>query len=265
MNPQPPQSLLAGWNPTVKLGTLIVAAAVVVFVTDPYTPAILWMLAVVTALWAGNVPWRGLALAHVALAGFALSLFAGNLLLRSSGPVIGTIGPIEITEGSLHIAGSLAIRTFYLGTISLVLVTTTDPVRLMTSLNQHAKLPAGAAYAVLAGMRVLEQLPREWTTIRCTQALREPHRATRAPSRAPQPVARAVFALLVSSVRKAERLSIALESRGVGSGPRTVAHPVALGPRDVVIAGVVIVTVAGVLVAGAACGWLTGPAALLAD
>ncbi|WP_052367099.1 energy-coupling factor transporter transmembrane component T family protein [Paraoerskovia marina] len=257
-------SAFGRWNPTVKLGTLLAASAVIVAVTDPWTPTILWAAAVCAAVVAGRVPPRTLAGAHAALLAFALSIFVGNVLLRSAGEVVAVVGPVRVTDHGLDVAAALAIRVFYLGVISVILVATTDPVRLMTSLHQHARLPAGATFAVLAGMRVLEQLPAEWTTIRCAQALRDPgHEPGRLPTGV-RATGAATFTLLVGAVRRAERISVALEARGLGSGPRTLAHPVPLGPGDVALAAAVGGTVTTVLVIGAAAGWLTGPGALTA-
>ncbi|BDZ43491.1 hypothetical protein GCM10025865_27900 [Paraoerskovia sediminicola] len=183
----PRDSPLARWNPTLKLGTLLVASSVAMLVTDPVTPVVLWSLAVTAAFTVGRVTVRALALTHLALLGFAVSVLVGNVLLRHQGPVVAVVGPVEVTAGALEIAVSLAVRTLFLGVVSVVLVATTDPVRLMTSLHQHARVPAGATYAVLAGMRVLEELPARWETIRCAQAVRDPRRAPGAlPARCPR-------------------------------------------------------------------------------
>lgn len=261
---QAPASVLSRWNPTVKLATLLLASAIAVTITDPLTPTILWLCAVIGARTAGRVPWRTLGMAHLALAAFAVSIFAANVLLRDGGTPVAHLGPVTVTDAGVHAATALAVRAFYLGVISVVLVTTTDPVRLMTSLHQHAKLPSGATFAILAGMRVLEELPAEWTTIRIAQALRDPGRTPGVLPRSPRALGSATFALLVGAVRRAERITVALESRGLGSGPRTVARPVSLTRYDGLVAAVVVCVVAVVLITSAALGWLSGPAALLA-
>jgi len=259
----PGASAAAAWNPTVKLGTLLVAGAVALLVTDPVTPVLLWLLATGGALILGRVPATTLLRAQLALAAFAVSVFSSNLLLRHDGTVLAVVGPVEVTSGALAVATSFAARTLYLGTISVLLLVTTDPARLMVSLHQHARVPATTAYAVLAAHRVLELLPDDWHAIRCAQAVRDPRRPPGAPlPRSPRMLGAATFALLVAAVRRAERTAIALESRGLGSGPRTVAHPVPLRAADVAAAAAVLATVGGVLFAGWWGGWLAGPAAL---
>ena len=48
----------------------------------------------------------------------------------------------------------------------------------------------------------------------------------------PRAFARSAFALLVVSIRAGERIALALESRGLGTGPRTTWRPVPLDQRD---------------------------------
>lgn len=254
---------LARWNPTVKLATLLPAAAVVLLATDPVTPALLWAFAVGGVLVAGRVPPGTLLRAHAALGVFALSVLGAQVLLRHDGAVLAVLGPVEVTTGGLATGVSFALRTLYLGTVSLAVVTTTDPVRLMVSLHQHARLPATATYAVLAAHRLLERLPDEWRTIRGAQAARDPRRPHGRLPRSPRALSAATFALLVAAVRRADRVAVALETRGLGSGPRTVADPVPLGRGDVVAGVLVLGLVVAVLVAAAAGGWLRGPADLL--
>jgi len=113
-------------------------------------------------------------------------------------------------------------------------------------------------YAVLAGYRTLEELPREWQLIRHAHAVRAGADARGRPRRGVGAFGRAAFALLVVSLRRAERLAIALESRGLGLTPRTTWRPVALTRSDGVFAAGVIAVVAGVLTVSAALGTLRG-------
>ncbi|WP_421741064.1 energy-coupling factor transporter transmembrane component T [Cellulomonas sp.] len=93
---------------------------------------------------------------------------------------------------------------------------------------------------MLAGYRVLEDLPERWTTIRQAQSVRDPRRRAGTPPRDPGSLTRAAFTLLVVALRQGERMAIAMETRGLGSGPRTVHRPVALDHRDALFAAVVL-------------------------
>jgi energy-coupling factor transporter transmembrane protein EcfT len=162
---------------------------------------------------------------------------------------------VRVTVEGLTIGAALALRTLVIGVGAVAFTTTADPCRLMVSLVQHARLSPRIAYALLAGYRLLGVLPQQWRTITRAHAvrlpLREPRSAGRRPGMprlGPRALARCAFALLVTSVRSAERIAFALESRGLGAGPRTVWRPVALGWQDAALVGAVLLPVAGVLV-----------------
>ena len=93
---------------------------------------------------------------------------------------------------------------------------------------------------MLAGYRVLEDLPERWTTIRQAQSVRDPRLRRGTLPRDAGSLSRAAFTLLVVALRQGERMAIAMETRGLGSGPRTVHRPVALDRRDAVFAALVL-------------------------
>ncbi|MGW6129763.1 energy-coupling factor transporter transmembrane component T family protein [Cellulomonas sp. NPDC055163] len=265
-------------NPTVKLAVLLAISTVLLAVVDPWTPLVLWLLALVAVGWAGRIPWRLLLRAQLLFGPFALSILAVNCVTRE-GPVLGAVGPFEVTGPGLAIGLSLMLRTLLVGTLSVAFVLTTDGARLMTSLHQHVRLGARPTYAVLAGYRMLEQLPERWSTIRLAQAAREPAREPGRPGgrgsapgsgrpgrggrdggrrlpASPRALARAAFTLLVVTLRQAERMAVAMETRGLGSGPRTVHAPVALDRRDAAFAAVTVGVCAAVIVTAARLGVL---------
>ncbi len=259
----PDSTPLGRWNPTVKLATVLVVSTGALLVTDPYTPAIGWVLTVAALLVAGRVPVRTLALAHVPFLVFATSLLVVNVATRPGGDPV-DLGPVTVGSDGLTIGAGLAVRTLLVGALSLTVAVTTDPVRLMTSLHQHGRLPLMWTYAVLAAHRLLVELPDAWHTIRCAQAVRDPRRRPGTLPRSPRALGAAAFALLVGAVRRSERLTVALESRGLGSGPRTTARPVPLGVPDVVTAVAVLAVAVAVVVVGVRGGWVTGLGALTA-
>jgi energy-coupling factor transport system permease protein len=248
-------------NPTVKLALLFVASVALLFVFDPVTPALLYLLALAAVVLAARVPWRVLALAHFPFIGFALGLLSVNALSRPGEVVWETIG-LRVTVEGLTIGASLALRTLVIGVLSIGFATTTDGIRLMTSLQQHARLSPRVTYAVLAGYRMLQDLPREWQIIRQAHAVRAPLRPDgRLPSQV-RDFGKAAFSLLVVSLRKGERMAQSLESRGLGLSPRTTWRPVALGRADWLMAAVVLVVLVLAPAACTALGYLEGYKAL---
>ena len=151
------------------------------------------------------------------------------------GAALAVVAGLEVTSTGVSIGASLALRTVLVGTLAVAFTLTTDGARLMTSLHQHARLGARPTFAVLAGYRVLEDLPERWTTIRRAQSVRDPRHRPGALPRDPGSLLRAAFTLLVVALRQGERLAIAMETRGLGSGPRTVHRPVRLGRRDAAV------------------------------
>lgn len=254
-------SPLARRNPTVKLALLTVVSVVALVVLDPLTPAVLYGLALVGVAVGTRAAPRTLLRAHVPFAAFAVGVLAVNAVSRA-GVEVWHAGPLRVTDEGLTLGAALAARTLLVGVLAVGFVLSTDAVALMTSLHTHARLGPRVTYAVLAGVRMLQDMPREWATFQHAHAVRAPPRAAGRPVLGVRHQAGAVFGLLVVSLRRGERLAQSLESRGLGLAPRTVWRPVPLGRDDVALAVVVLGTLAVVLAASAGAGVLRGPGAL---
>jgi energy-coupling factor transport system permease protein len=254
-------SALARRNPTVKLAVLFLASVALLFVLDPLTPTLVWVLGLIGAVTAGGVPLGTLLRAQLPFLAFAFGVFSINALSRP-GTVLWQEGLIRITSEGLVVGAALAARTLAIGVLAIAFVLTTDSLALMTSLHQNARLGARPSYALMAGYRLLQQLPGEWTTIRAAQAVRAPVRSNGRVRRSPASFGRAAFALLVLAIRRGERMAQSLESRGLGLHPRTVWHPIRVQPVDVLF-GVGVLVILGTLIGvSAALGMLAGPGAL---
>lgn len=239
-------------DPSVLLAVVVAVPVVLVRVVDPRPLAALWVLAVVGATAAARVPARRLVLAQLPFVWFGASVLAVNAVTRD-GTVVATWAGLEVTDVGLSTGAGLAVRTLLTGVVAVAFWQVTDPERLLGSLHQVARLPVRASCALLAAYRLLDDLPREWETIRRGQAARDPRRVVAGrvrPGTDPASLARAAFALLATSLRRAERVAATLESRGLGAlprGQRTVWRPAAAGPRDAVLATVVACGVTAVL------------------
>lgn len=269
-------------NPTVKFTLVCVLATAMIMITDPITPTVLYLIALIGVLTTRAIPAREFLFAQWPFALFATSLLIVNLVTRHGGHPI-EIGPLTLSSHALSIGVSMAARTLFIGVLSLAFLRTTDAIALMTSLHQHAKMPAKMTYAVLAAFRLLEDMPNQWHTIRCAQAIRDPDRRHTTPKgngvvsssdeprlrqlrlpTTPKALSRAAFTLLVVSVRRSERLSISMETRGLGAGRRTLYRPVPIGPRDAVFAISASTVMLAVIAVTGAMGWLRGPGNLIA-
>lgn len=211
-----------GWlhrrNPTVKLVLVFVVSLANLFLLDLRVLALLYAAAVGSVLLCRAVGLRTLLLGHLPFLAFGVGLVAVNWMTRP--------------ENGLVIGAALALRALVVGVLSIAFIATTPPRDLMVSLVQHAHLSPRFAYPLLAGHRMLQTMPARWATIRAAQSVRAP-RGRRGRARfGVREFSRAAFALLVGSIRASEQIALALESRGLGTGPRTVHRPVPLTRTD---------------------------------
>ena len=259
--PAASRSPLSRRNPTVKLVLVFVVSAAMLFVFDPITPTVLYAFALPAVLVSTRLHPRTILLAHIPFVAFATGLLLVNALSRP-GEVIWDYGVLRVTVEGVTVGTSLAMRTLLIGILSIGFIASTDPVALMTSLHQNARLSPGLTYAVLAGYRMLQEMPREWETIRQAHAVRAPLRQDGTLPTRWRDLSQAAFTLLVVSVRKGERMAQALESRGLGLVPRTTWRPISVGPADWMLATVVVSVLFAVLLLSHTLGILEGFGAL---
>lgn len=221
-------------NPTVKLVLVFGCSLATLFLFDLAVLGLLYGVAVVAALGSRAVEARTLVVGHVPFLLFGVGLIAVNALSRPGEPAFD--GPVRVTIEGLLVGSALALRGLIIGVATIAFLATTPPRDLMVSLVQHARLSPRYAYSLLAGHRLLQTMPGRWTTIRAAHAVRAPRRRSGKPRFGPREFARAAFALLVGSIRSSERIALALETRGLGTGPRTLWRPVPFGRGDVVFA-----------------------------
>jgi energy-coupling factor transport system permease protein len=116
----------------------------------------------------------------------------------------------------------------------VLLVASTDPVRMADALTTHWRVSPRFAYGALAALRLIPLLVAEFESARLA-------RRTRGVEAGRDPVAHArlfagtAFTLLVSALRRGARLATAMDARGFDSGiPRTNARGSRLHVRDAV-------------------------------
>lgn len=237
-----PAAPLARRNPLAKLVALFTLSFGLLATLNPVPPA------VVLAAELAAVPLFGVrypALLRRAwpvlagAAGFALmQLLFGT---TREGPVLFRLGPVEVTTGVLTLSLGLALRVLAVALPGIVVFASTDPTDLADSLVQQARVPARFAIGALAAFRLMPLLADEWDRLMMA-------RRARGIDAGHNPVARlrlfasAMFALLVSAIRRGTRLATAMDARGFDAGtPRSVARPQRFTAAD---AGVVLLALA---------------------
>jgi energy-coupling factor transport system permease protein len=208
-------------NPSIKAGTVTIAAIAVAFLFDPVTLLLYagWTMAV--TLLFGKIQIRKYFLYLLPFTIFALGMLVSTLLFAKT-PAHPSVTQQflfwNLPSETVHDALALAIRVFSYATLSLLFVLTTDKVAFILSLIQQCRVSPKLAYGILAGYRFLPLLTNELTTIRSAHLVRGARTKTSRLTRYKQ----YTIPLLASAIRKAERTAVAMESKGfTGEKDRT--------------------------------------------
>lgn len=215
-----PAALLPAADPIAKLGAAVMVMAVAFASRDPVTPAIL--------LAGEGVALAGTGLRPTALGRLLLPLVVVATLLGTWNALLaGTsaVFPTETTADRVALGLALGLRVAAIALAGILALATTDPADLAAGLIGHLHVPARLAIGALATLRLIPVLGIEWQLIGMARRARGVD-AGRNPLVAARLGLTAVVILLVSTIRRAARLAIAMDARGFDSGtPRTLARP----------------------------------------
>jgi energy-coupling factor transport system permease protein len=234
---------LSAINPVAQLTAILVLLPVLLISGDLVTPSV--VLAAELCL----LPAAGLAAPRALLAR------TWPLLLGAAG--VAWVNVVFGDDGSGWLSAlGLAVRVLALALPGILLVASTDPVRLADALTLHWRVSTRFAYGALAALRLVPLLATEWQTIRLARRARGVE-AGRNPLAHLRLFAGTAFALLVAAVRRGSRLATAMDARGFDSGiPRTNARGSRLRLRDAVfVAGAVAVCAGAVVLSVAGGTW----------
>lgn len=212
-----PSAPLARANPLAKIAAAVVLLIVLFVSLDGVTAAAI--LAVLVAL----VPASGLhPLALVRrswLIGLtALSIALINVLFApaQSGATVVELGPIRIGSETLLAGAGLGIRLLAVGLAGVLATATSQPTDIADALIQQLHVSPRFALGTLAAIRLLPTLARDWQTAALARRARGVD-AGRSPWGAARLGAGLLLTLLVGAVRRATRLSLAMQARGLGA------------------------------------------------
>ena len=236
-------SLLGRTSPLVKLAVALAWLGGLATTTAVEPAAALAGVAVVTTLALGGVRPRrmlvGLGPLLVAATGIALTnlLFSGS----NTDPAaleLTRIGPLRVTAPALAAAGGIFARVLAIVAVGGSFALTTEPTHLVDALVQQARVSPRFGYATLAAYQAVPRLASDLATLVGARRLR---------GLSPAWHPRVLVGLLVRAIRHADQLAVALDARGLGSGPRTAYRPVRWGWRDLAVAVGGVAALAGVL------------------
>lgn len=220
------RSALGRVNAGTKILLVAVLTAAFLLSADWVTSATGLLLLMLLTAAAGMNPARLLARLWPILTAAVLGGWATALLADKAGPVVVDLGVTVLTTGSLEAGVAIALRSATLALASVLLLTTTDASEIGQALAQTFRLPARFVLAAVAALRLVGTMVTEWGTLASARRARglgggrgpAPLRALTGPFSDAGPRA---FALIVQALRRAARLSVTMEARGFGSGPRT--------------------------------------------
>lgn len=233
-------SILGRLSPLLKLGIAIAWFVALAFTTRIGPPLVIAAVTLVMAVVLGRVRPARLVSGLVPLLLIALSIGVFNALFAAvnSSPAaveVLRLGPFRLTEPAIAAGAGLAARVISVAAVGVAFAQTTDSTRLVDSLVQQGRLPERFAYGALAAYQAVPRFGEDLATLRQARRIRglrgEWH-------------PRVLVGLLVLAIRHGDRLALAMDARGFGSGPRTRYREVRwtwLDALAVVVAVVVIV------------------------
>jgi energy-coupling factor transport system permease protein len=211
------ESPLGRLGPLTKLVIAVVWLIGLTTTTSVWPPAALTVAILLVATVLGRVRPRTFIRAALPLWVAALSVGFFNTVLAAANAdpgaaEIARFGPLRLTEPGLAGGIGLGSRIVAIAAIGVVFAQTTDSTRLVDALVQQARLPDRFAYGALAAYQALPRLGEDLSTLRQARRIRG-LRTSWHP--------RLLIALLVLAIRHGDRLALAMDARGFGSGPRS--------------------------------------------
>ena len=214
-------SYLHRLNPLTKLALTFPVAALVSLTFEPITPLVIAAVAVAATWRLGNVPLAAMIrpLGFAVLLGFGM-FWTGVLYYAGLGADDPSIvpGPVHVTRASLVYGLAMVTRTLAIFATSSLFVLTTNPIEFVTALIQQGRRPVRVGYAVFAAYRFIPLVQEELDNIRAAHQVRGANSGRGPLARLRESLGYAI-PLLAISVRRAERVALAMDSRGFGARP----------------------------------------------
>jgi energy-coupling factor transport system permease protein len=223
-------------SPLVKLGIAVGWFVALALTTRIGPPLAIAAAAIVLAVVAGRVAPGVLARALLPLWVVALSVGLFNALFAAvntdpTATELLRLGPLRLTAEGVAGGAGLAARVVAIAAVGVVFAQTTDSTRLLDSLVQQGRVSERFAYGALAAYQAVPRFAEDLATLRQARRIRglrgEWH-------------PRVLVGLLVLAIRHGDRLALAMDARGFGSGPRTSYREVRWTWRDPTAIGVAI-------------------------
>lgn len=249
----PPSRFLHHLNPLAKVAAVLPAWVALLFTRDILTPLVFVVLGVLLIL-------AGAQLRPSIVLGLLVGLPAVLLLMALSfglwtdasrvadQRILFSVGAYDYTVGAFAVGLATSLRLGALVTLALIGGLTTTGPDLARALVAQLRIPYRIGYTAVAAYRFLPRFGSELALIRQAQRVRGVTGGW-GPVGAVRRAFAAVVPLLASSIRHAERMALAMESRAFGAHPtRTERVPSRWRVRDTVFVALALVVTAAVFV-----------------
>jgi energy-coupling factor transport system permease protein len=210
-------SPLGRTSPVLKLGIAIGWLVALAFSYDVRPAAVVAGSALAAGIVLGRIPARRLLGGVAPLWAIAVGIGLTNAIFSAANTdpastVVAVIGPLTLTSEAIIGGIGVGARVVAVVAVGVVFGQTTDSTRLVDSLVQQARAPERFAYGALAAYQAIPRLVGQLGMLRQARRIRG-LRATWHP--------RLLVGLLVLAIRHGDRLALAMDARGFGSGPRS--------------------------------------------
>jgi energy-coupling factor transport system permease protein len=228
-----PAAPLGRANPVAKLAAALVVLVGLFISLDAVTAGVM-LVGLVALLPVAGLPVRALLarLWPVGIAAISIGVFNVLLAAEQVGPTVLDLGPLQIGAGRLSNGAGLALRLLAIVLAGVLATATSDPIDVADALIQQLRISPRFAIGVLAALRLLPLLAREWQTLGLARRARGVD-AGRSPAAVVRLFGGKLLSLLVGVIRRGARLASAMEARGFGALPcRSAARPQRMRASD---------------------------------
>ena len=239
-------SVLGRVSPLVKLGVAFVWLIAMAVVGGFVVPIVLAAVTLAAGLVLGRIGPLDLLRALLPLWTVAAVVILSNIAFGAANTdptatEIARIGPLRVTAEAVIAALAVGVRVVAIATVGVVVALTTEPTRLVDALVQQAGVSERFGYGALAAYQAIPRFAEDLTTLRQARRLRG-LRGSWHP--------RIFVGLLVLAIRHGDRVALAMDARGFGSGPRSHYRVVRWTPLDGVVAAAAVAILAVAIVVG---------------
>lgn len=237
-------------HPVLKLTGLLLVVIMMMFVTDPLTPLIMIVIAGLIIRLLGGIPLKTFMLVLAPFTLFAINFLWIQVVFpgERGTDIWFTIGKLSVAWENVRLGLSLGFRALVFVAWSLLFVLTTEPTKLMLGLVQHCRLPPRYGYGIMAAYRFLPLFRTELRQVRAAHRIRGLGQTGGMRGRLQQ-FNRYAIPLMASAIRKAERVAIAMESKGFdGSSQRTYYRHVRWTWQDVIYVTMLIAVLSYIMI-----------------